>query len=127
MISSRLIILRLFMGLFGFKKPFSGPYKDASTNLIYNLLFCDDLNLFKNNSKQPFAYPFDVLYSEKSSAMELQKIVGDAHSDIRVKVLAYNRLRAGGHKPVKKELLAVIVEIGLEGGLDVLASFEAFR
>ncbi len=54
---------------------------------------------------------------------DLQKIVADSNSDPRVKILAYNRLLAGGHKPEKKELLAVIVEVGLDGGLDVLASF----
>ena len=38
-------------------------------------------------------------------------------------ILAYNRQLASGHKPTKKELLAVIVEVGLDEGLDVLASF----
>jgi len=33
-----------------------------------------------------------------------------------------NKLQTG-HKPAKKELLAVIVEAGLDKGLDVLASF----
>lgn len=118
------------MGLFGFRKssvanvPSSDPYKDGSTNLIYNLLFCDDLNLFKVNAKRPFTYPYDVLFSEKSSVTELQKIVDDDRSDARVKILAYNRLRASGRMPGKKELLAVIVEVGLDDGLDVLASFE---
>ena len=54
---------------------------------------------------------------------DLQKIIGDKNSDPRIKVLAYNRLLASGHKPSKKELLAVIVEVGLDEGLDVLASF----
>lgn len=100
------------------------PYRDSSANLIYNLLFCDDLNLYKAKTKAPFTYPFDILFSENSAVSDLQKIVADSDSDPRVKVLAYNRLLAGGHKPEKKELLAVIVEVGLDGGLDVLASFE---
>jgi len=120
------------MGLFNsFKKsaapaptPFSiTPYKDSSTNFIYNLLFCDDLNLYKEKAQQPYAYPLDILFSESSSANDLQKIINDKDSDPRIKVLAYNKQLALGHKPANKELLAVIVEAGLDGGLDVLASF----
>ena len=101
----------------------SGPYKDSSTNLIYNLLFCDDLNLYKANTTPPFTYPFSILFSETNSLADIQKVVADSNSDPRVKILAYNRLLASGHKPEKKALLAVIVEVGLDNGLDVLASF----
>ncbi len=101
----------------------AGPYVDAATNLIYNLLFCDNLDLFKANISPPLTYPFDVLFSEASSVADLQKIIDDSTADPRVKVLAYNRLRKNGLKPDKKELLAVIVEVGLDDGLDVLAAF----
>jgi hypothetical protein len=63
------------------------------------------------------------LFSEKSTISDLQKIIDDSTSDTRLKVLSYNRQLAGGHKPNKKELLAVIVEVGLDSGLDALASF----
>jgi len=123
------------MGLFSFFKKSSAqkqitqtlsdsPYKDSATNLIYNLLFCDKLDLYKANTKPPYSYPFDILFSEASTAADLQKIIDDTSADPRVKVLAYNKQRAGGHKPDKQELLAVIVEVGLDGGLDVLASFQ---
>jgi hypothetical protein len=123
------ILLITTMGLFSFRRSSTpttppGPYKDESTNLIYSLLFCDDLNLYKTNTKHPYIHPFDVLFADQSSAAELQKIVDDTRSASRVKILAYNRLRASGHHTEKKELLAVIVEVGLDGGLDVLASFE---
>jgi hypothetical protein len=100
-----------------------GPYKDSAINLIYNLLFCDDLNLFKTNTKLPYNYPFEILFSETSSVIELQKITDDINSDPRIKVFACNKQIADGHTPTKKELFAVIVEIGLNEGLDVLASF----
>lgn len=103
--------------------PTDHPYHEDGTNLVYNLLFCDDLNLYRSNTQQPYTYPFDILFSETSTPADLQKITGDAHADPRVKVLAYNKQLAAGHVPGKKELLAVIVEIGLDGGLDVLASF----
>ena len=120
------------MGLFDFLKKtppqvptqsMIAPYKGSSTNLIYNLLFCDELILYKNNTPQPYTYPFDILFSETSSVADLQKIIDDGTSDPRNKMLAYNRQISQGHKPHKKELLGVIVEVGLDEGLDVLASY----
>lgn len=123
------------MGLFGFFKKSSAqkqtaqisadnPYKDSTTNLIYNLLFCDNPDLYKANAQPPYSYPFDILFSETSSATDLQKIIDDPSADPRIKVLAYHRQHASGHQSNKKELLAVIVEVGLDEGLDVLASFD---
>ena len=118
------------MGLFSFLKKSpeqvttsTNPYKDSSTNLIYNLLFCDNLDLYKANTKPPYTYPFDILFSETSTISDLQKIIDDSSSDARLKVLLYNKQLANGHKPKSKELLAVIVEVGLDNGLDALASF----
>lgn len=114
------------MGLFNFLKKTqqaSGPYKDSATNLIYNLLFCDDLDLFKINTKPPYSYPFDILFTADTSAADLQKIVEDNTAEPRIRLLACNRLLAKGGQP-KKELLSVIVEVGLDDGLDVLASFK---
>lgn len=117
------------MGLFSSKKTPAntpaptGPYQDSSTNFIYNLLFCDDLNLYRQNTKEPLTYPFDILFADNSSPLDLQRIIGDTSADPRIKVLAYNRQLAAGNRPAKKELLAVIVEIGLDDGLAVLASF----
>ena len=101
----------------------NGPYKEGSTNLIYQLLFCDNLELYKVNTPPPYSYPFDVLFAETSTAADLQKMIDDTAMDPRVRMLAYNKQSALGHKPTKKELLAVIVEVGLDGGLDTLASF----
>ena len=129
-------ITLLTMVLFGFFKKSSlpkpafqaaipgDPYKDSSANLIYNLLFCDNLDLYKANTKAPYSYPFDILFSETSTVTDLQKLIDDVNTDPRIKALAYNKQLAKGHKPAKKELLAVIVEVGLDGGLDVLASFQ---
>lgn len=100
------------------------PYKkDGATNYIYHLLFCDSLALFKENVKKPYSYPYDILFSDRGAVSALQKIAGSPASEPRTKMLAYNKLRAAGHKPLKKELLGVIVEVALDEGLDVLASF----
>jgi hypothetical protein len=118
------------MGLFDlFKKPSvtppasTGPYQEPSANLIYQLLFCDNLDLYRAQVQAPFQYPFDVLFSETSSVTDLQKLIDDREAESRIKILAYNRQLASGRQPAKKELLAIIVEVGLDQGLDVLASF----
>lgn len=100
-----------------------GPYNSESSNLIYHLLFCDDIDLYKKNTPLPHSYPFDILFSNTSTVADLQKIIDDASAEPRVKVLAYNQQLKLKHTPAKKELLGVIVEVGLEGGLDTLASF----
>ncbi len=87
------------------------------------MLFCDNLELFKEKTNESHNYPFDILFSDNSSTTDLQKIIDDTISDPITKVLAYNRQIKIGHKPTKKELFAVIVEGGLDEGLDVLASF----
>lgn len=99
------------------------PYSDESANIIYNLLFCDDLSLFQQLPEQPYTYPFDVLLAPAISVTDLQKIAGGNGLDPRVKLLACNRLLSAGIVPEKKELMAVVVEVHLEEGLDVLASF----
>lgn len=99
------------------------PYSEESANFIYNLLFCDDLALFQQNTGGAIDYPFDILYSDKSTVADLQRIVDDKGSDPRIKMLAYNRQLELGHTPGRKELLGVIVEVGLDDGLDVLAAF----
>jgi len=118
------------MGIFNlFKKSseelpaVTGPYQDRTTNFIYNLLFCDDLDLYKENTKPPYTYPFDVLFSDVSTNSDLKAIIDDDSLETRLKILAYNKLRAINNPPTEKELLAVIVEVGLENGLDALASF----
>jgi hypothetical protein len=120
----------LTMGLFSFLKPSTadqptaGPYKDTATNLLYNLLFCDNLQLYKTNTKRPFVYPFDVLFAENSTPAALLNVASSRVAETRARILAYNRLHSLGHKPDKKELLGVIVEVGLDDGLDVVASYQ---
>jgi hypothetical protein len=105
-------------------KTITGPYKDESTNIIYQLLFCDNMDLYKSKISTPYQYPFDLLFAVYTSVTDLQQIINDDNSDPRVKILASNRLNRAGHKPDSQELLAVIVEVGLDNGLDVLASFQ---
>lgn len=111
------------MGLFNIFKKSTKPYKGDATNLIYDLLFCDNLDLYKNNNTQPEVYPWNILFSESTNLSSLEKIISDDNIESRVKILVYNKMIANGQKIYNKELFGVIVEIGLENGLDVLASY----
>ncbi len=103
--------------------PSHTPYPDDATNIVYNLIFCDNLDLYKENTKPPYSYPLDILFSDASTNSDLQKIIDDTTADPRMKLLAYNKQMTAGQQPAKRELLAVIVEVALDEGLDTLASF----
>jgi hypothetical protein len=101
----------------------SKPYKDAATNVIYNLLFCDDLDLYKSRTQPPYSYPFSILFLAYPDEADLQRVIDDSTLDARIRILALNMRRSMGQAPAAKELLGVIVEVGLEDGLDALASY----
>lgn len=99
------------------------PYQHDSTNLVYNLLFCDDPELFKRDLHEPYPYPFDIVFSKNATVRDLENVITDSSLETRARLLAYNKLLSIGGAPSKKELLAVVVEVGLDEGLDTLASF----
>src|SRR5436190_14148798 len=101
---------------------FHRPYARPDIDLIYNLLFCDDPHLFQSGGAKP-AGSLAAVLSKSTTAEELERIGGAAAEESRVRVLAYNRLRAEGRPVPKRQLLGVIVEVPLQEGLDVLAAF----
>jgi len=111
------------MGLFDFftKKP-SLPYKNKAFNTIYDLLFCDDIDLCKSNSKSS-AYPFNILYADKVDIEQVKVVANDKALESRHRILAYNLLLRSGVGVNERELLGVIVEVSLSHGLDVLGAF----
>ncbi len=103
--------------------PLPAPYPSDSTNLIYNLLFCDQPQLFAQGASG--APPPDValVLSDTADAAAVRAIADDARKESRIRVLAYNWLRAHGQPVPARQLLGVIVEVPLDGGLDTLAVF----
>jgi hypothetical protein len=99
------------------------PYPEPHTNFFYNLLFCDQPDLFRQPSAENNAYPWTALLSDTLDESGLLALANDASSEGRVRALAFNRLRAMGAEVPPKELLGVIVEVALDDGLDVLAAF----
>jgi hypothetical protein len=100
------------------------PYSQESTNVIYELLFCDSLAYYKNRIQTPYEYPWTVLLAQTADATDLQNVAADPDVETRIKALACHRLRENGFPIEKRELLAVVVEVGLDNGLDVLASYQ---
>jgi hypothetical protein len=99
------------------------PYSESHVNFLYNLLFCDDISLFKNEKSVRGEGLWPTLLAEKPDLKALQKIAEDEGNEGRARAIAFNRLRALGQKVPAKKLLGVIVEVPQKGGLDVLAAF----
>lgn len=98
------------------------PYHNESLNTIYNQLFCDMPELYKIDG--PLQSPWDILESHDSTVGQLLDLIEEKETESRIKLLAYNKLQNKAYPIRKKELLAVILEVPVENGLDVLAAFE---
>ncbi|XZF15799.1 hypothetical protein ACTHGU_06660 [Chitinophagaceae bacterium MMS25-I14] len=105
------------------RRAISGPYNDADTNFIYQLLFCDRPELFRNDNPVELEYPWTVLLAEQPDAKQLQQLADDTTQESRTRIVAFNQLYEMGIVPQQRELLGVIIEMGLSGGLDVLAAY----
>ncbi len=99
------------------------PYSVEAANQIYNLLFCDQADAFKPGHGQKATAWQLVLFSEPLDTAAALALADDRSQDGRVRYLAYSRLRQLGQSVTPKQLLGVIVEMPLGGGLDVLAAY----
>ena len=96
-------------------------YSDPAIDQIYELLFCDELALYRGD---PTAYPWSVLLASPPDVEDLNKLVNDEDIETRPRILAANLLRSMGKPDEGKQLFGVIVEVGLDEGLDTLAAYE---
>lgn len=90
------------------------------------------LGLFKKQQSVPHLMR-DILFGELPASdqkpqtiAELQKIIGTEGLESRTYVAAWDELRKAGHAPdaqQEKIILGVVVEVGLPGGLDILAAY----
>jgi hypothetical protein len=103
---------------------FFRPYQRPDLDLVYNLLFCDDPELFRpKGAGAGLTVPFSILLAKKPAIAELQKIAADEAAESRLRLVAYHRLRAAKAVVPKGQLLGVVVEVPLDKGLDVLGVF----
>jgi hypothetical protein len=100
-----------------------GPYDDESINLIYQLLFCDRLDLFKQNHTGELSPPWSTLFAEETDVAALKEIAADTERESRIRMLAFNRLRAARETVPARQYLGTIIEVRFEEGLDTLAVF----
>ncbi|HZP65122.1 MAG TPA: hypothetical protein VFB32_02330 [Rudaea sp.] len=103
--------------------PFHEPYAEAHLNLLYNLLFCDNLDLLRSDGAAMRERPWSTLLDERPDLGDMQAIADAASSESRVRAFAYARLRACGGAVTPKILLGVVVEVPLDRGLDTLAAY----
>jgi hypothetical protein len=99
------------------------PYKDEAANTIYNLLFCDDLARYKAKHRGPIDGPWKVLFADPKDVKALQVLASNSSEESRVRILAFNALGKKTASTLRKELLGVIIEVGLDGGLDTIAAY----
>ncbi len=101
----------------------SQPYSNESMNRIYDLLFCDEPEYFRPGKGEQAAHPLAVLFAKEPSADALLELLNDESLESRVRILAGRILVTKGSQVPQKLLLGVVIEVGLEGGLDVLAAY----
>lgn len=104
-------------------EPTKGPYGDDSANSIYQLLFCDNLALFKTHHGGDDAEPWTTIFSKSHDWAAVSRIAGDDKEESRVRMLAYNLLREAKKDVPQRNLLGTIIEVRLAEGLDTLAVF----
>ena len=99
------------------------PYAEAHVNLLYNLLFCDNLELFRDQGSAAKEEPWSTLLAAHPVEAALRRIADGWTDESRVRALAFMRLREMGAAVAPKILLGLIVEVPLQLGIDVLAAY----
>lgn len=64
------------------------PYIEDSINKIYDLLFCDNMELYKSEPHS-LIYPWDTLLSETPNINKPKEITVDTTLESRHRILAY--------------------------------------
>jgi hypothetical protein len=103
------------------------PYPQKETNFIYNLLFCDEPAMFAPKAGEKGVDWKEALYTSAPNKERVAALARNPAVESRVRLLAYNWLRARGAAAGPRELLGVVVEVPLEEGLDVLAAYRDGR
>jgi hypothetical protein len=91
---------------------------------IYQLLFCDDLERYRRSYSGSEIYPWRDLFDTQTTDEALGQILADASLETRPKLLAASILTKRGVSLPGRQLLGVVIEVGLDQGLDVLAAYQ---
>ena len=99
------------------------PYAQAQTNFMYNLLFCDDLILFKPQDGAIPVYWQKTLLAPSPDAQTVRRIAEDGQEESRVRLLAYKWLREHSQMVPQRQLLGVLIEVARDDRQDTLAAY----
>jgi hypothetical protein len=99
------------------------PYRDKGCNSIYNMVFCDMPQVFRAALDNKPEGDWATLLAKVPLAPALNQIADDPAQETRMRLLAFNRLRELKQPVPEKQLMGVIIEVGMEEGLDMLAAF----
>jgi len=100
-----------------------GPYAQPALNQLYEMLFCDRPALFAPAAGQAPAPWQALLYAAAPRQIAIRALAEDSAQESRVRALAFDWLRRHGHEVPARRLLGVVLEVPLEGGIDVLAVY----
>lgn len=90
---------------------------------LYDPLFCDQPALYRPAPGTTPAPWQALLFDDHADAHAVRSLAADAHGDSRVRALAYGWLRAHRQPVPSGDLLGVVFEVEVNGGLDVLAAY----
>lgn len=102
----------------------SGPYQNDGINQFYQLLFCDDIHLYRTTNTAPDVYPWDVLFDETGDVDKLRGVLYDIELETRPKILAARLLDELGIVEAQRRVMGIVIEVALPDGLDVLAAYD---
>jgi len=103
--------------------PHYAPYQNPALNSLYDMLFCDNMELYQANNTDLEAQPWATLFAEKPDEAALLSMADDTAQESRVRLLAARRLKDFSSKTPHAALLGVVVEVAMEEGLDVVAAY----
>jgi hypothetical protein len=98
----------------------SDPFAGSAAEGLYDLLFAD-----AGDRSAPASPPLDRAIADTSDRASLRSLAGDSSAESRKRILAFRRLDAldPAEHQERPPFLGVVVEIGLDEGLDVLAAY----
>jgi hypothetical protein len=101
----------------------AAPREASAATALYDLLFCDDLAVFRPKPADTLADWQRLLFGPAQDPSKVEALALDPATESRVRALAFNWLRTGGYFTPKGIVLGVIIEVPLDQGLDVLAAY----
>lgn len=105
-------------------KPTFTPYQNETLDTLYEMLFCDRLAIFHAQNDNPSEPILRTIFVDTPDENALLKIADDRSAESRVRAMACTKLlEIGSQQMPNPELLGVIVEVALDGGLDALAAY----